>query len=157
MRLRPLTALAIISAVVSACSPTPESAPADAPPGDLVASATRVFEAYGDAVRGGRPETLARFYAPSGVVRVLDGQRQRMTRAGIDSMYRDGWQAPAFFTWEDLQFDSVDAQQVLVTGFFRWQARTTPDTNRYAYAALLQAADSGLFIRFEHETAVGRP
>lgn len=55
-----------------------------------------------------------------------------------------------------VEFDSLDTDRVLVTGFFRWQARGAADTSRYTYAALLEAADSGLVIRVEHETAIGR-
>jgi hypothetical protein len=155
MSLRFATVPGIAICVVTACaSPRPETT--DGPPADLVASAGRFFDAYGEAVREGRTEALANFYAPSGAVRVLDGQRKRLTRSALDSMYRSGWQAPAFFAWENLEYDSLDTEQVLVTGFFRWQARGAPDTSRYTYAALLQAVDSGLVIRFEHETAIGR-
>jgi hypothetical protein len=153
MILRFATVSAIVSCVATACaSPRPETT--DGPPADLVASAGRFFDAYGEAVREGRTDALAKFYAPSGVVRVLDGQRKLLTRSALDSVYRSGWQAPAFFAWESLEYDSLDSRQVLVTGFFRWQARGTPDTSRYTYAALLQAVDSGLVIRFEHETAI---
>lgn len=141
--------------LASACAPA-RPAGTDGPPADLVASATRFFEAYGDALRAGRKEALAQFYEPSGTLRVLDGRQQRLSRSALDSVYRGGWQGPAFFAWENLEFDSLDARHVLVTGFFRWQARGIPDTSRYIYAALLQAGDSGLFLRFEHETAVGR-
>ena len=147
--------LGIVVCTAIACSP-PRPERTDGPPADLVASARRFFDAYGDAVRAGRKEALAQFYAPSGAVRVLDGRRQRLTRAALDSIYRGGWQGPASFAWESLEFDSLDTDRVLVTGFFLWQARGASDTSRYTYAALLQAVDSGLVIRFEHETAVGR-
>lgn len=155
MSLRFATVPAIAMCVATACaSPRPETT--DGPPADLVASAGRFFDAYGTAVREGRTEALANFYAPAGAIRVLDGQRKRLTRSALDSVYRSGWQAPAFFAWESLEYDSLDTEQVLVTGFFRWQARGAPDTSRYTYAALLQTVDSGLVIRFEHETAIGR-
>ena len=60
---------------------------------------------------------------------------------------------PAFFAWEALAFDSIAPGQVLVTGGFLWQSAGQPDTARFIYAALLEAVDSGLAIRFEHETA----
>jgi hypothetical protein len=153
MRFPALSAVSIAMCLTIACSTPPRATPTDGPPGDLVASATRFFDAYGNAVRAGRSDALAGFYAPSGAIRVLNGQRERLTRSAIDSMYRGGWQAPAYFAWENLEYDSLDAERVVVTGFFRWQARGAADTSRFTYAALLQAADSGLAIRFEHETA----
>lgn len=60
-------------------------------------------------------------------------------------------------TGDNLEFDSLDAPHVLVTGFFRWQGVGAPDTSRYIYASVLEAVDSGFVIRFEHETAGGRP
>jgi hypothetical protein len=154
MRFPALFAVGVATCLAIACSTPPRAALTDGPPRDLVASATRFFDAYGKAVREGRSDALAGFYAPSGAVRVLNGHRQRLTRSALDSMYRGGWQAPAHFAWENLEFDSLDAERVVVTGFFRWQARGASDTSRFTYAALLQAADSGLAIRFEHETAV---
>ena len=150
-----LSALGLVLSLASACAPT-QSAGTDGPPVDLRASAARFYVAYGDAVRAGRGDALAQFYAPTGALRVIDGQARHATRAGLDSVYRGGWQGPAFFAWDSLAFDSVDTEHVLVTGFFRWQTRSAPDTGRYIYAALLQAVDSGLAIRFEHETPAGR-
>ena len=154
MRFPALSAISLAISMTIACSPPAPATPTDGPPGDLVASATRFFDAYGNAVREGRSDALAGFYVPSGAVRVLNGQRQRLTRSALDSMYRGGWQAPGYFAWENLEFDSLDAERVIVTGFFRWQTRGSADTSRYTYAALLQTADSGLAIRFEHETAI---
>jgi hypothetical protein len=156
MTLRALSALCIVIGLASASTPS-RPARAGGPPADLVTRAARFFEAYGDALRAGRSEALAQFYEPSGTLRVIDGRRRRLTRSALDSVYRGGWQGPAFFAWENLEFDSLDAKHVFVTGFFRWQSRGAPDTSRYIYAAMLQAADTSLVLRFEHETAVGRP
>ncbi|HUQ83909.1 MAG TPA: hypothetical protein VM076_22355 [Gemmatimonadaceae bacterium] len=154
MRFSALSCLSLATCLTMACSQPPRATPADGPPANLVASATRFFDAYGKAVREGRADAVAGFYASTGAIRVLNGQRQRLTRAALDSSYRGGWQGPAYFAWESLEFDSLDAERVVVTGYFRWQARGAADTSRFTYAALLQAADSGLAIRFEHETAI---
>jgi hypothetical protein len=42
----------------------------------------------------------------------------------------------------------------MVTGNLRWQSQGQRDTSRVIYAALLAVVDTGLAIRFEHETVV---
>ena len=48
---------------------------------------------------------------------------------------------------------TLSRRQVLVTGGFLWQSAGQQDTAHYIYAALLEAVDSGMAMRFEHETA----
>lgn len=146
-----LTTISIVALL--ACSPSSESPPSvDGPPADLKASARELFAQYEAAVRLHRREVIARFYHFEGAVRVINGTTSRMGRAQLDSVYRTTWTPPEFFTWEELSFDSLDPRTVLVTGGFRWARMGATDTARYLYAAVLQAVDSGMAIRFEHET-----
>lgn len=122
------------------------------PPADLKASAQELFARYEGAIESHRREAIAAFYQVEGAVRVINGNTTRMSRAQLDGYYRTAWTPPAFFAWEELSYDSLDPRTVLVTGGFRWARGGTTDTARYLYAAILQPADSGLAIRFEHET-----
>jgi len=81
----------------------------------------------------------------------------RLSRSSIDSIYRTSWQGPAYFEWDSLTFDSLSPSLVLVTGGFRWQAADSRDTTPFIYVSLLEAVDSGLALRFEHETPKPRP
>jgi hypothetical protein len=145
-----LSAVLLIS--VLGCAPEPAPSLPDSAPVDLKGSAAELYERYGEAVRTSRREELPLFYHPAGALRVINGNTRRLTRQGLDSMYGSTWTAPAFFAWEELEYDSIAPGQVVVTGGFRWAAAATPDTARWLYAALLEAVDSGLVIRFEHET-----
>jgi len=149
-----ITVLSLVALIVAlGCAPEPAPPPVlDSAPADLKASAAELYEQYGEAVRTSRREALPRFYHPGGALRVINGNTRRLTREGLDSMYGSTWTAPAFFAWEDLEYDSIAPGQVVVTGGFRWAAAANPDTARWLYAALLEATDSGLVIRFEHET-----
>lgn len=118
----------------------------------LTTSAAALYEAYGRAVTTPERAAIASFYARDGVIRVLNGTTVHTSRAALDSMYRGRWSPPAYFSWDSLAFDSLSPTQVLVIGGFRWQASGQPDTTRWLYAGLLEAADSRLVIRFEHET-----
>ena len=144
--------------LILACGSRPEPATrTDGPPVDLRASASAFYDAYGSAISTPRRDAIAGFYHPDGALRVLNGHSRRQTRASIDSGYRGAWSPPAFFAWDALAFDSIAPGQVLVTGGFLWQSAGQPDTAKFIYAALLEAVDSGMAIRFEHETARPTP
>lgn len=146
-----LTAALVVAA---ACTRPVVRTGDSAGPADLGAQAEQMYRAYGEALTTPRPELLSGFYHPDGALIVLDGVAGRYTRQEIDTRYRTAWTAPAFFAWDSLAFDSIGPGQLLVTGNLRWQSKGQPDTSRVIYAALLVAADSGLAIRFEHETIV---
>lgn len=118
----------------------------------LKANAAQFYESYALALATPRREAIATFYHPEGAITVLDGAVRRLSRADLDRKYRGAWTPPAFFTWEDLSFDSIGTGTMIVTGGFKWQGPGQTDTTRYLYAALLVAVDSGMAIRFEHET-----
>src|SRR6266849_10564540 len=138
-------------AVVAACNRQPPRS-TDRPSEDLLRSAVQFYDAYSQDARAHRREKLAQYYAPSGALIVLAGQRRFYSRAAIDSFYRGTWQGPAYFAWDTLAFDTLSSNLVLVTGRFRWLARGTTDTTRYIYASILQMVDSDLAIRVEQET-----
>ena len=152
MRLRHcLTGLGLIGLLACSYSPRSRSS-ADGPPTGLKASTQEFFAQYEAAIKAPRREAIAGFYHPEGAIRVLNGTTSRMSRLQLDSVYRTAWTPPAFFAWEELSYDSLDPGTVIVTGGFRWARRGTTDTLRYLYAAVVQAVDSGMAIRFEHET-----
>jgi len=129
----------------------------DGPPQHLVQSAREFFEAYTRDLRAHNRGRLAQYYDPNGAIIVIAGQRRFYSRAALDTFYRGAWTAPAYFAWDTLAFDSLSSDLVLVTGTFKWLVPERPDTARYIYASILQAVDSGLAIRLEHETPAPRP
>ena len=142
----------IFLVLVLACAPQGEELVLDGPPADLKASSRELYAQYESAIRESRREVLASFYHFRGALRVFNGAAERVSRAGLDSAYQSSWVAPTFFAWEDLTFDSLQVGTVLVTGGFKWLSKGATDTSRFLYVAVLQAADSGMAITFEHET-----
>ena len=154
LRNREVAGISAMILLIMACGSRPApAAPVDGAPVDLEASASALYDAYGSALSTPRRDAIAGFYHPDGALRVLNGHSRRQTRASIDSGYRGAWSPPAFFAWDALAFDSIAPGQVLVTGGFLWQSAGQPDTAKFIYVALLEAVDSGMAIRFEHETA----
>ena len=146
-----LLALALAIAACSGRSERPVVA-TDGSSAWLVAAADSLYQDYGNALRTGDRGRIAQFYSTRGAWRVFNGHSAHLTRATIDSGYRNSWSPPAFFTWDSLQFDFLAPSRVLVVGRFRWQSIGQADTGSYAYAGILEAADSGMVISFEHET-----
>jgi mannose-6-phosphate isomerase-like protein (cupin superfamily) len=138
------------SLAVAACSPPVREVNDPTP---LSLSATRaLYESYATALRSHRREELADFYHPLGATIVFDGVRRASTHAAIASRYREGWQGPAFFTFDSLHFGPLGVSHVLVTGGFRWLSAQSTDTTPYIYLAVLENTAAGPRIRVEHET-----
>ena len=123
---------------------------------ERLAEARTFFYNYETALRAGQRDRLASFYAPSGAVIVINGQRRFQTPAQIDSTYRGPWQPPVFFAFDTLSYDALSGGDVLVTGRFRWVTAQRPDTLRVVYLAVLQQTSAGPRIRVEHETVIPR-
>lgn len=138
------------SLAVAACS-TPTREVNDPTPRSLVATRA-LYESYATALRLHRREELADFYHPQGATIVFDGVRRASTHTAIANRYRQGWQGPAFFTFDSLHFEPLGASHVLVTGGFRWLSAQSTDTTPYIYLAVLENTAAGPRIRVEHET-----
>jgi hypothetical protein len=141
-----------LTACCIGCKPHQAALQRDGPPPDLLASATRFYDAYARDLREGHAGALAHYYAAEGALIVIGGHRRHLSRSSIDSIYKISWKGPAYFTWDSLSFDSLSPALVLVTGGFKWQAVGSRDTTLFIYVSLLEAIDSGLALRFEHET-----
>jgi hypothetical protein len=144
---------ALLILLVGACAQDADvPAPATEPPIDLQAAAAAHYEGYGQALATGERSAIPGFYHPDGALIVFNGDPQRVSQAELRERYEEAWIPPAWFTWEDLRFVSLGADQLIVTGGFRWLTAGQADTTRFIYAAILVASDSGMGIIFEHET-----
>ena len=133
------------------------SPPYPAPASFSDSDASAFYRDYESALKAHRRDTIAHFYHADGALFVLNGERIRNSRVAIDSMYRTQWQGPVFFSFDSLQFESLNPDQILVTGRFRWLSAQSPDTGRYAYLSILDRTPKGLKIRLEHETQLPAP
>jgi hypothetical protein len=150
MRVAACLALALVTACASN-KPVPPAPP------DLRAQATAFFEHYAVSLRNGERQRIASYYMPPGATIIINGARRFSTLAEIDARYRGaGWQPPAMFAWEGLEFEQLNDRQVAATGHFRWLSAGQADTTRMIYFGLLENTADGLRIRIEHETLAPR-
>lgn len=142
----------VVALLLIACRPETPPQPVDGPPSDLLAASRSLFSQYERALQTGARERLASFYHVEGAHVIFNGQARFRSRALIDSLYRYHWGPPAYFAWDSLQFEALPPTSVVAFGRFRWLRPADADTEHFAYVAVLEAVDSGMAIRLEHET-----
>ncbi|HYC50902.1 MAG TPA: hypothetical protein VEB19_07340 [Gemmatimonadaceae bacterium] len=150
--MRAISGIALL--VVAACGP--RTTPTPAPP-DLRAQAAAFFEHYTVSIRNGERQRLASYYMPTGATVIVNGRGKFETPSQIAAIYQgEGWQPPASFVWEGLQFEQLNDRQVAATGHFVWVSRAGAESIRVVYFGLLENTADGLRIRIEHETVAPR-
>ena len=94
--------------------------------------------------------SLAARYAPAGATILFNGVPIPDSFDDFATRYRDEWTDATGFGWNDLFFDVLGPDSVVVTGTFDWGTPDGPE--RYAYANILQRHDGEFRIRREVET-----
>lgn len=117
---------------------------------DIQREARRFMENYGENLRSHDRAALAARYAPSGATILFNGVPIPGSFEDIAARYRDEWTGPTDFAWNDLFFDVLGPDSVVVTGTFDWGTPDGPE--RYTYANILQRHDGEFRIRREVET-----
>lgn len=120
----------------------------------LVAEARAFMDAYAADLRTGARERLAERYDPRGAWFVGEGRKELLPADSIRAMYRGGWRPPVSFDWQDLSYEAVGPDAVVVAGRFLWGVSAT-ERLRFSYTALLLRRDGRFRIRLEDES--GRP
>jgi len=145
---------------VAACAPAPHVNPAPQPsPGAaaLVIEAQAFMAAYANDLRAGERARIADRYDPRGAWFVGQGRKELVPPDSIRAMYQgSGWHPPVSFEWQDLSYEAVGPDAVVVAGRFLWGVsaeRRLP----FSYTALLLRQDGRLRIRLEDESGAPPP
>lgn len=122
---------------------------------DIEREARRFMEHYAADLRDHDRAALAARYAPSGATILFNGEPISGGFDEIAARYRERWVGPTAFERNDLSYDVLNSNAVVVTGTFDWG---TPEGSvRYAYASVLERHDGELRIRWEVETQLPAP
>ena len=146
--LLPLLALALVPAPAAA---QPASATAAEAP--IVAEARAFMARYAEDLWQGNRSAIAARYDPSGAWHVGPGRAELESWDKIDLRYRRRWAPPASFQWQNLAFEPLGPDSVLVVGRFLWwpQKKADQPPLEYSYTGLLVRRDGQLRIRLENE------
>lgn len=147
-------ALCLMLVAAAGCASAGRSA------GDPTAEARAFMESYARDLQAGNREGLADRYDRRGAYMLINGEKLLEPYDSIAARYRTSWRPPATFQWEDLSYEVVGPDAVVVAGRFAWTRAGAPAV-RYAYSALLLRQQGALRIRLEDESvdvrAIPRP
>jgi len=152
---RRLSCLLLVLAAACGGAPPPAEAPA-ASSDALLREAQAFMEGYAADLRAGARDALVARYDPRGSYFVGNGQKALLPPDSIHAIYHGRWRPPAGFEWQDLSYEVVGPQAVMVTGKFLWGVSADRQLT-YSYTSLLERRDGRLRIRLEDESAPQQP
>ena len=114
----------------------------------LEIEARSFMQDYATALRAHDYEALPTFYDRAGTY----GSGGLESWESIRASYGEGrWRGPSTFQWDDLSYEVVGSDAVMVSGWFLCGAEPTMQPGRMIYSALLLRRDGEFRIRREHE------
>ena len=125
----------------------------EAPARTVEAEARQFMADYAADLQRGDRLALAERYHADGVYMVGEGDKSLMTKEQVTQLYLGDWNPPAAFSWEDLSFEPIDENAILVIGRFQWTLANEERPLNFSYSSLLRRDASGhLRIRMENES-----
>jgi hypothetical protein len=119
---------------------------------ETVIEAEAFMAAYADDLRRGHRAAIAARYDHRGVYVMGRGRKILSSRAETAAYYAGpGWQPPAAFEWQGLEYEPIGEYAVAVVGQFLWTPAAGAAPLTYSYTALLVRQDGALRIRIEDE------
>ena len=120
----------------------------------LLGEARTFMESYArDLLNGDRPAIAAR-YDREGAFLVGMGRKALRSHAEIAARYAGpNWRPPASFAFQDLSYEVLGPDAVLVAGRFEWGRQSEQPPIRYSFTVVLRRRNDGLRIRLEDESA----
>ena len=143
-----LLALLFTVGLLAACTknPAPKAT-------SLVPQAEQFMASYAQDLSRGDKMALAARYHSEGTYFLGNGRKQFASHDAVVAQYRDQWQAPSAFEWQDLSYQPIGAAGVLVLGKFQWLAANAKEPVTLSYSGLLLMEHGQLKIRVEDESA----
>lgn len=128
-----------------------EVAPTIPPPERFMAEYARILLAHDR-------EGLIRLYSPRGSLALADdGADDFLSLEQIAELYRNHWQGPTAFTWENLRYERLHPEVVVVNGGFKWTNAQFPEGASFRYSGILVFEEDKWRIRSEAEFLGGEP
>jgi len=156
--IRALALAALVFASAAGCA-QPSCCTTPGPTTDetaLVREAREFMAGYARDLLAGNREAIVGRYDGRGAYFVGQGRKELLPTDSIRALYFGGWRAPASFEWQDLSYEVVGPDAVVVTGRFAWTGAGGRGAT-FSYTGLLLRRDGGLHIRLEDESAEPPP
>ena len=118
----------------------------------IVSEAQAFMEGYAKDLRAKDGTAVAARYHKSGAYILGNGHKMYAPYDSIQVRYTERWRGPDSFEWQDLTFESIGANTILVLGKFLWGNDNFDEPATFSYAGLLKRQDGELRIRAEDES-----
>jgi hypothetical protein len=107
------------------------------------------MDTYAEDVLAGDRNAVSNRYSRQGAIFVGGEYKELLSFESVASRYAAAWKPPASFRWQDLGFEKLGEQTVLVTGGIAQSDTPGAATVSRSYAAVLVMEDGELRIRME--------
>jgi hypothetical protein len=119
----------------------------------VVTEARAFMASYAEALQSGDRAGIAGRYDRTGAYSLGNGRKSFESHARIVAQYAGAeWQPPWRFEWQDLSYEPIGRDAVVVAGRFAWTPREGAEPFIYSYTSLLRRQDGVLRIRLEDES-----
>jgi hypothetical protein len=137
--------------------PLPKVACADPAATDILDLAHFFMDTYAEDIASGDRKALANRYSRRGTIFIGGEWKEQLTFDQLSKEYATRWKPPAVFRWQNLAFEKLGDQAILVTGGIARSDKPGAETTSHSYAVLLVKEEGALRIRMESGAAPARP
>jgi len=137
--------------------PLPKVACTDPAATDILDLAHFFMDTYAEDVSAGDRKALANRYSRRGTIFIGGEWKEELTFDKLSREYATSWKPPVAFRWQDLAFEKLGDQSVLVTGGVARSDKPGAESTSHSYAVLLVKEDGALRIRMESGAPPVRP
>ncbi|MDZ7757158.1 hypothetical protein [Rhodohalobacter sp.] len=115
----------------------------------LVAEAQAFMEGYAQDLRTRDGTAVAARYNRSGHYMLGAGHKLFISYDSLRVEYEERWQGPDSFEWQDLSYEPISSNAIMVLGKFIWGNDNFEEPGLFSYSGLLVRQDGELRIRVE--------
>ncbi|MGW8390198.1 hypothetical protein [Pseudoduganella sp. HUAS MS19] len=137
--------------------PLPKIACKDPSAVDVLDLAHYFMDTYAEEVSSGDRKALANRYSRRGTILIGGEWKEELSHERLSSEFATSWKPPATFRWQNLAFEKLSDQSVMITGGVARSDKAGGETASQSYAVLLVKEDGELRIRMESGAPPIRP
>lgn len=118
----------------------------------VIAEAQAFMEGYAQDLRAKNGTAVAARYNRSGFHSMGFGHKKFTPYDSVRVSYEERWRGPDSFEWQNLSFEPITSDAIMVLGQFLWGNDNIAEPMTFSYTGLLVRQDGELRIRVEDES-----
>ncbi len=121
-------------------------------PVDTQKEVEQFMRAYAEDLLNHDREAIVNRLDPRGMYRLGNGSKIYWDFEALQQNYLNDWIGPEEFSWQDLSYEVLGPNTVVVAGSFKWKRSTDPAPRTISYTGLLLKQEGEWKIRLEDES-----